>query len=77
MTNIEAWSATLHRLLELGVRFSIDDFGTGYSSLRYIKSFPVDRLKIDQLSSATWTRTPATSPSSRRSSAWRRTFIWR
>ena len=25
-----------------------DDFGTGYASLSFLKSFPVDRLKIDQ-----------------------------
>jgi len=26
----------------------MDDFGTGYSSLRYLRSFPFDRIKIDQ-----------------------------
>jgi EAL domain-containing protein (putative c-di-GMP-specific phosphodiesterase class I) len=31
-----------------GLRISIDDFGTGYSSLYYLKSFPIDLLKIDQ-----------------------------
>jgi EAL domain-containing protein (putative c-di-GMP-specific phosphodiesterase class I) len=30
-----------------GLRISIDDFGTGYSSLYYLKSFPIDLLKID------------------------------
>ncbi len=32
----------------LGVRIALDDFGTGYSSLSYLRSFPFEKLKIDQ-----------------------------
>lgn len=39
---------TITRLKALGVTLALDDFGTGYSSLRYLKSFSVDRLKIDR-----------------------------
>lgn len=39
---------TLLRVRELGVRVSMDDFGTGYSSLSYLRSFPFDKIKIDQ-----------------------------
>jgi EAL domain-containing protein (putative c-di-GMP-specific phosphodiesterase class I) len=38
----------LHQLRDLGVRISMDDFGTGYSSLSYLRSFPFDKIKIDQ-----------------------------
>lgn len=38
----------LHDLRELGVGVSLDDFGTGYASLSYLRSFPFDRIKIDQ-----------------------------
>jgi EAL domain-containing protein (putative c-di-GMP-specific phosphodiesterase class I) len=44
----EATLAALHKLREFGVRISMDDFGTGYSSLSYLRSFPFDKIKIDQ-----------------------------
>jgi EAL domain-containing protein (putative c-di-GMP-specific phosphodiesterase class I) len=44
----EATLATLHTLRDFGVRISMDDFGTGYSSLSYLRSFPFDKIKIDQ-----------------------------
>lgn len=41
-------SGVLANLRAIGVKFAIDDFGTGYSNLGYLKSFAVERLKIDQ-----------------------------
>jgi diguanylate cyclase (GGDEF)-like protein len=38
----------LNQLRKLGVRISMDDFGTGYSSIGYLRSFPFDKIKIDQ-----------------------------
>ncbi len=38
----------LHKLRADGVRISLDDFGTGFSSLSYLRSFPFDKIKIDQ-----------------------------
>lgn len=44
----EATVTTLHELRKHGVRIAMDDFGTGYSSLSYLRSFPFDKIKIDQ-----------------------------
>jgi diguanylate cyclase (GGDEF)-like protein len=38
----------LRQLRGLGIRIAMDDFGTGYSSLGYLRSFPFDKIKIDQ-----------------------------
>ncbi|WP_081160495.1 PAS domain S-box protein [Ensifer aridi] len=38
----------LQELRSLGVKIAMDDFGTGYSSLGYLRSFPFDKIKVDQ-----------------------------
>jgi EAL domain-containing protein (putative c-di-GMP-specific phosphodiesterase class I) len=48
MTDRELAVTILRALRSLGVRMSIDDFGTGQSSLGYLKTLPVDSLKIDR-----------------------------
>lgn len=38
----------LQEIRHAGIRISIDDFGTGYSSMRYLKSMPINSIKIDR-----------------------------
>jgi diguanylate cyclase (GGDEF)-like protein/PAS domain S-box-containing protein len=38
----------LRLLRQRGIRIAIDDFGTRYSSLNYLRSFPINTIKIDQ-----------------------------
>ena len=38
----------LRQFRDLGIKIAMDDFGTGYSSLGYLRSFPFDKIKIDQ-----------------------------
>ena len=48
LKDIDAATAVLRDLSDLGVELSVDDFGTGYSSLVYLRRLPVDQLKIDR-----------------------------
>ncbi|WP_322403654.1 putative bifunctional diguanylate cyclase/phosphodiesterase [Massilia luteola] len=40
--------AHLDELAALGIKLSIDDYGVGQASLAYLKSLPVDELKLDR-----------------------------
>ncbi|HHU72272.1 MAG TPA: EAL domain-containing protein [Clostridiales bacterium] len=40
--------ATIKELKELGVNFSLDQFGVGYTSIDYLRSIPVNYIKLDK-----------------------------
>lgn len=48
MHDADFGAKVLERLKLLGVKIAIDDFGTGYSSFAYLRSFPIDTIKIDR-----------------------------
>ena len=46
MQDIETTIQKLKTLSGLGIQIAIDDFGEGFSSLRYLKIFPINKLKF-------------------------------
>ncbi len=47
-TDHEQTIPTLEALRAMGIRISLDDFGIGFSSLGYLRTLPIDTIKIDK-----------------------------
>ena len=41
-------AVALQQARDLGFKIAVDDFGTGYATLNYIRTLPIDTLKIDK-----------------------------
>ena len=58
VTHIDRNIHAVFGMRDWGISIAIDDFGTGYSSLGYIKTLPIDHIKIDR----SFTRDISTNP---------------
>ncbi|MFA7232857.1 MAG: EAL domain-containing protein [Terrimicrobiaceae bacterium] len=47
ITNLPQAQSVMSALRKRGFRFALDDFGTGISSLNYLKSLPIDMIKVE------------------------------
>ena len=45
--NFENTRDMINKISHLGCKFALDDFGAGFCSFNYLKTFPVDYVKID------------------------------
>lgn len=45
--NFDKTRDMIHKIRALGCKFALDDFGAGFCSFNYLKTFPVDYVKID------------------------------
>ncbi|MET3901102.1 diguanylate cyclase (GGDEF)-like protein [Devosia sp. UYZn731] len=48
LQNSSTVQAALAQLQGTGIRVALDDFGTGYSSISYLRTYKLNKLKIDQ-----------------------------
>ncbi|MBB5321028.1 putative bifunctional diguanylate cyclase/phosphodiesterase [Marinobacter oulmenensis] len=61
LEDIKGAGNVLQSCQAMGLQIALDDFGTGYSSLTYLRTLPVDMIKIDQ----SFVRNMLVSPSDR------------
>lgn len=47
VANVRHAGETMNALRSRGIRFALDDFGTGTASMHYLRSLPMDMMKVD------------------------------